>query len=71
MANTTDPKSKVSIKSKLVIVEHLLIYTAIVAGAGFYFGTQYSQAQAKHDAQIIKAATAAPAPAPAVEASKN
>jgi hypothetical protein len=48
-----------------------VIFTALAVAAGFYFGFQYREGQVKHDAQIIKAATATPAPAPAAEAPKN
>jgi hypothetical protein len=46
-----------------------VIFTALAVSAGFYLGYQYRDGQVKHDAQIIKAATATPAPAP-VEAPK-
>ena len=69
MAINNVPKSHKfdNIKHYLLVAEQVILYSVIVAGLGFYGGTRYSQAQAKHDAQIIKAALATPAP----EVSKN
>jgi hypothetical protein len=73
MANTPNvPKSnKISKTFVAAVIGWGLIAITAFAGAGFYFGYQYREGQVKHDAQIIKAATATPAPAPAAEVPKS
>jgi hypothetical protein len=72
MANTPNvPIRKSNINIILAASGWAVIFTAAAVGAGFYFGYQYREGQVKHDAQIIKAATATPAPAPAAEVPKN
>ena len=66
--NVPSPKSNKSPVIKTILA--ILAVQAVAAGL-FYAGYQYREGQVKHDAQIIKAATATPAPAPAVEAPKN
>jgi hypothetical protein len=73
---TTNPSPtsrKFNFKSKVFIIENILIYTAIVGAAGFYFGTQYSaHQQASTKAAVQNALKAVqPAPAAVAEASKN
>jgi hypothetical protein len=70
MANTPNPVRKSNTNMILAVSGWGLIIGLAIAGAGFYFGYQYRDGQVKHDAQIIKAAIATPAPAPAPEASK-
>jgi hypothetical protein len=51
-SSTNVPKPKFdNIKHYLLVAEQVILYSVIVAGLGFYGGTRYSQAQAKHDAQ--------------------
>jgi hypothetical protein len=72
MANNNVPMSRKSnVNMILAVSGWAVIFTALVASAGFYFGYQYREGQVKHDAQIIKAATATPAPAPAAEVPKD
>jgi hypothetical protein len=73
MANT--PNVPTSRKSNINIIlaasGWAVIFTAVAVAAGFYIGFNYRDGQVKHDAQIIKAATATPAPVPAAEAPKS
>jgi uncharacterized protein HemX len=74
MANTPNvPKSnKISTKFILGIAGWAIIATAIVAGAGFYFGYQYRASEQAKTSAAVKDALKAAQPAPAVaEASKN
>lgn len=74
MANTVQDnkiKSKFNVKRALIITEQLALYTAIVAGLGFYAGTQFNARQtADRQAAIHDAVKAAATPA-AVATSKN
>jgi uncharacterized protein HemX len=72
MANNNVPTSRKSnVNIILAASGWAVIFTALAVAAGFYAGYQYREGQVKHDAQIIKAATATPAPAPAAEFQKN
>ena len=64
------PVRKSTVKHTLIVAEQVLLYTAIVAGLGFYAGSRYEARQtantqaAIHDA-IKAAATPIAVPAPA------
>ena len=65
------PVRKSNFTRKLVIAEQVILYTAIVAGIGFYAGHNYAQAQSsKTAAAIHDAVKAATTPAPVAQASK-
>jgi uncharacterized protein HemX len=73
MANTPNvPKSnKISTKFVLGIAGWVIIATAVIAGAGFYFGYQYrASEQAKTKAAVQDALKAVQAPAALAQASK-
>jgi hypothetical protein len=71
MANTPNvPVRKSNINTILAVSGWGLIAIAVLLGAGFYLGTQYSAKQAAHDKQIIKAALVTPAPVAAAPAVK-
>jgi len=57
----SDKKSTFNIKAVLGYMGWAIIYTAIIAGAGFYYG---AQSQAKAQADIKAAVEQATAPAP-------
>ncbi len=48
-------------KKFVIMTEQVVLYTAIVAGIGFYFGTQYQAKQTAHTQAVVhdavKAAT--------------
>ena len=71
MANTPNPVRKSNINIILAASGWAVIALTVAVGAGFYLGFQYREGQVKHDAQIIKAATATPAPVLAAEVPKN
>ena len=55
-----------SLKTKLVIAEQVVLYTALVAGVAFHFGAQYNQHQvADRQAAIHDAVKASATPAAA------
>jgi uncharacterized protein HemX len=73
MANNTVPASRKSnINTILAVSGWAVIFTALVAGAVFYFGYQYRASEQAKTSAAVQDALKAAAPAPAVaEASKN
>lgn len=49
-------------KKFVIMVEQVVLYTAIVAGIGFYFGTQFQAKQTAHTQAVVQDAVKALAP---------
>jgi hypothetical protein len=71
MEITMSTTNKVPKSFTLAAIGWGIIALAVIGGTGYKLGIQHQIDEAKHDAQIIKAATATPAPVLAAEVPKN